>query len=171
MVKTITVEEIEAGLQAAGITIDQAKAEFKSLYPEAQNILTGGGSYQLQLQANNLWFGFKAGLMVGANILVKIDYKSAPFVVSEDAVGPLEVRNGVLMNCSTCGRLYMVPHEVDVDAFICPLCPQPEPCPECKGRGMIAEDAEPPYQDEGPVLHTCEACRGSGIANPVEVNA
>jgi len=127
MAQTITAEEINAGLEAAGITIDSVKAAFKVLFPEATNIIESSSppSASTRISAVTLMLGFKAGILAGLDIFVKRDTKSASFVVSEDAVGPLEVRNGVLMNCTTCGRLYMVPHEVDVDAFICPLCIPP----------------------------------------------
>ncbi len=65
-------------------------------------------------------------ILKGSVILVKRETKAPSFVNSEDAVGPLEVRNGVFMNCVTCKRLYMVPHEVDIDTFICPICNQTE---------------------------------------------
>lgn len=65
-------------------------------------------------------------ILKGSIVLVKKENqnKAPPFVRTEEAVGPLEVRNGVMMNCITCGKLFMVPHEVDVDEFICPLCRQ-----------------------------------------------
>ena len=66
--KTITSEEIDAGLVIAKITKFQVKNEFRALFPDATAIIEGMGPQSLKTEASCLYLGFKAGMMVGADL-------------------------------------------------------------------------------------------------------
>jgi len=61
---SLTEAEIDVGLELADITIDQVKTEFKVLFPEAAANLQEGS----QTEEACLFLGFKAGMMVGADL-------------------------------------------------------------------------------------------------------
>ncbi len=67
--KDFTNKQIDAGLELAGTNINEVKGLFKAFFPEASEIIESKRppSASVRIAAVTLWFGFKAGVMVGVD--------------------------------------------------------------------------------------------------------
>lgn len=57
-----------------------------------------------------------------ATLTVKATTAFKSFYKTEDYIGPLHVRNGVMIHCSKCHDLYILTHDIDGADWKCPNC-------------------------------------------------